>query len=51
MHLMRCPACLRGHDETDVKRLENARGCPRAESHWARDGSGALLHQEVGLEP
>jgi hypothetical protein len=41
----------RGHDEPDVRHLGNARPCSGAESHWARGGSGALPHQEVGLEP
>jgi hypothetical protein len=45
------PWAWRGHDEPDVRRLENARARPEAESHWARGGSGALLHQEAGLEP
>jgi hypothetical protein len=45
------PCAWRGHDEPDVRRLENARACPGAKSHWARSGSGALPHQEAILEP
>jgi hypothetical protein len=45
------PHAWRGHDGPDVRRLGNARVRPGAESHWARGGSGALPHQEVGLEP
>jgi hypothetical protein len=45
------PHAWRGHDGPDVRRLGNARVRPGAESHWARGGSGALSHQEVGLEP
>jgi hypothetical protein len=45
------PCAWRGHDGPDVRRLGNARVRPGAESHWTRDSSGALPHQEVGLEP
>jgi hypothetical protein len=45
------PRAWRGHDEPDVRHLENAWARPGAESHWAHGGSGALLHQETVLEP
>jgi hypothetical protein len=45
------PRARRGHDEPDVRRLRNARARLGAEGHWARGGSGALPHQEAGLEP
>jgi hypothetical protein len=38
------PRSWRGHDEPGVRRLGNARAHPRAESHWARGGSGAFPH-------
>jgi hypothetical protein len=45
------PRAWRGHDGPDVRSLGNARVRPGAESHWASGGSGALPHQEAGLEP
>jgi hypothetical protein len=45
------PCARQGQDEPDVWHLGNARAHLRAESHWARRGSGALPHQEAGLEP
>jgi hypothetical protein len=45
------PRTWRDHDGSDVRCLRNARTRPGAESNWARGGSEALPHQEVGLEP
>jgi hypothetical protein len=45
------PCAWRGHDGPDIRCLGNARVHLRAESHWARGGSGALPHHEAGLEP
>jgi hypothetical protein len=44
------PRALRGYDGPDARHLGNALACPGAESHWARGDSGALPHQEAGLE-
>jgi hypothetical protein len=41
----------RGPDGPDVRCLGNKRVRPGAKSHWARGSSGALPHQEAGLEP
>jgi hypothetical protein len=49
-NVLPAPRAWRGHDESDVRCLGNARARLRAESHWARDGSEALPYLEAGLE-
>jgi hypothetical protein len=50
-NVLPAPRAWQGHDGPDVRHLGNTRVRLGAKSHWARGGSGALLHQEAGLEP
>jgi hypothetical protein len=50
-NVLPAPRAWRGHNEPGVKHLGNTWARSEVKGHRAHGGSGALLHQEVGLEP